>query len=61
MEFLHISLALVLGICQPVLVLKQYRGDFITFVIVLNSDYNVDVMSYDTGIINSKEKMSPSS
>lgn len=45
MEFLHISLALVLGICQPVLVLKQFRGDFITLVIALGRDY-LAVISY---------------
>lgn len=39
MEFLHISLALVLGVCQPVSVLKQFRGDFITLVITLGRDY----------------------
>lgn len=39
MEFLHVSLALVLGICQPVPVLKQFRGDFITLVIALGRDY----------------------
>lgn len=39
MEFLHVGLALVLGVCQPVLVLKQFRGDFITLVIALGRDY----------------------
>ena len=39
MEFLHISLALALGVCQPVLVLKQFRGDFITLVVALGRDY----------------------
>lgn len=39
MELLHISLALALRICQPVLVLKQFCGDFITFVIALGRDY----------------------
>ena len=39
MEFLHISLALALRICQPVLVLKQFCGDFITLVIALGRDY----------------------
>lgn len=39
MEFLHVSLALSLGVCQPVPVLKQFRGDFVTFVIALRRDY----------------------
>ena len=39
MELLHISLALALRICQPVLVLKQFCGDFITLVIALGRDY----------------------
>ena len=39
MEFLHVSLALVLGVCQPVLVLKQFCGNFIALVIALGRDY----------------------
>ena len=39
MEFLYVSLALVLGVCQPVPVLKQFCGDFITLVIALGRDY----------------------
>ena len=39
MEFLHVSLALALGVCQSVLVLKQFRGDFITLVVALGRDY----------------------
>ena len=38
MKFLHVSLTLVLGVCQPVPVLKQFRGDFITLVIALGRD-----------------------
>lgn len=39
MEFLHFGLALALGVCQPVPVLKQFCGDFITLVIALGRDY----------------------
>ena len=39
MEFLHVGLALALGVCQPVLILKQFCGDFITLVIALGRDY----------------------
>lgn len=39
MKFLHVSLALVLGVCQPVLVLKQFCGNFIALVIALGRDY----------------------
>ena len=39
MEFLYVSLALVLGVCQPVLVLKQFCGNFIALVIALGRDY----------------------
>ena len=39
MEFLHVGLALALGVCQPVFILKQFCGDFITLVIALGRDY----------------------
>ena len=39
MEFLHVSLALSLGVCQPVPVLKQFCGNLVTLVIALGRDY----------------------
>ena len=39
MEFLHVSLAFVLGVCQPVPVLKHFRGNLVTLVIALGRDY----------------------
>lgn len=51
MEFLHFGLALALGVCQPVPVLKQFCGDFITLVIALGRDYLAVISIPATNIV----------